>query len=143
MHKKLDLKEDVLRRRLQLICNPSGSSHEEAVRNVDSEDPAHPLEDDPALAVPKPAFTAQSSRSESISLTSDELQDNLALDLSVDQDSSSQLLSLPCQMIVLAHSVPGTVVVTSSSIVFTADDGTEDYRKASYLVSFYLWLVSV
>lgn len=48
-----------------------------------------------------------------------------------------QLLSVECSKVVLAHLVPGTLVLTKSSIAFTADDSCSEYEKALCLVSFY------
>jgi len=47
---------------------------------------------------------------------------------------ASQLLSLKCQIVVLGRSIPGTLVFTSTLLTFTADDTSEEYSKAAYLV---------
>ena len=81
------------------------------------------------------AYDDNSSNIEVISLSSDDLGDSLAgVDHPSEQDKSKQLLTLPCSMVVLANAIPGTLAFTRMYLTFTADDGTEEYEKASYLV---------
>ena len=69
------------------------------------------------------------------SLSSEEMGDSLAgVDLQLEQDKSQQLLTIQCSMVVLTHTIPGTLAFTRNSLTFTVDDSTEDYEKASYLV---------
>ena len=70
-----------------------------------------------------------------VSLGSDDFADSLAgVDLQLEQDKSQQLLIVPCSMVVLAHTIPGTLAFTRTYLTFTADDSTTEYEKASYLV---------
>ena len=81
------------------------------------------------------AYDNSPSNVEVISLSSDDLGDSLAgIDLPSEQDKSQQLLTVPCSMVVLAHAIPGTLAFTRTYLTFTANDSTEEYEKASYLV---------
>lgn len=93
--------------------------------------------DDHALAALTPTNSKRVISHEVMGLASNDPTDSLnALELSLnDQDQHMQLLSLPCLMVVLAHSVPGTLILTKRSMTFTADDSSDEYKKASYLVS--------
>ncbi len=44
-------------------------------------------------------------------------------------------LSIPCWKVVLAQAVQGTLVLTASSVAFTADDTCEEYEKVLCMVS--------
>jgi hypothetical protein len=128
----LDLKEDSLRQRLQLLPNPAGSVHESAIRSVEEEEeegnkPMTAAEEELAAGLLNKA-----SNVEVVSLSSDDLGD-----LPLEQlDKSEQLLTIQCSMVILAHAIPGTLAFTRTSLTFTADDSKEEYENASYLVSF-------
>ena len=122
-----------------MLANPNGSAHESATRvyEVNSQEASveEVKSEDLNLAALTPTTPGGLLSSEEMSLGSDELSDSLtALELSLNQDQATQLLSLPCLMVVLAHSVPGTLVFTKRSLTFTADDSSDEYKKASYLV---------
>lgn len=143
---RLDLKEDSLRQRLQFLPNPAGSVHESAIRIVD---PAEEEGDKPTAAAEEEGLTSlpgsvsaalnKASNVEAVSLSSDDLgESSLAaagLELPLEQlDKSEQLLTIQCSMVILAHTIPGTLAFTRTYLTFTADDSTEEYEKASYLV---------
>lgn len=122
-----------------MLANPNGSAHESATRVYEANSQLNSVEEveskDLTLAALTPTTPGGVLSSEEMSLGSDELMDSLtALELSLNQDQTIQLLSLPCLMVVLAHSVPGTLVFTKRSLTFTADDSSDEYKKASYLV---------
>ena len=80
-------------------------------------------------------YDNSASNGDVISLSSDDFGDGLAgVELPLEQDKSQQLLTIPCSMVVLAHAVPGTLAFTRNDLTFTANDSTEEYNKASYLV---------
>lgn len=133
---KVDLKEDSLRQRLQFLPNPSGTVHESAIRSTDpdSGEKKPTAEELPSLPSTVGAYT-EAPNIDVISLGSDDLADSLTgMDLPQEQDKSQQLLTVQCSMVILAHSIPGTLAFTRTSLTFTADDSSEDYEKASYLV---------
>ena len=129
---KLDLKEDALRQRLLLLSNPTGSVHEEATRRVEINEEVE--EESQEANIPlTPSSTAYGGTlsGDEISLDSDDLAEGV---VSMDQDHSTQLLSLQCSLVVLAHTIPGTLVFTKSTLTFTAEDNSEEYKKATFLV---------
>lgn len=138
---RLDLKEDSLRQRLQFLPNPAGSVHESAVRIVDPAEegegskPAAAAEEDLSAGLPGSVSAALSKPSnvEVVSLSSDDLGELPPLE---QLDKSEQLLTLQCSMVILAHTIPGTLAFTKTSLTFTADDSTEEYENAAYLVCF-------
>lgn len=78
------------------------------------------------------AALSKASNVEVVSLSSDDLGE-----VPLEQvDKSEQLLTIQCSMVTLAHAIPGTLTFTRTSLTFTADDSTEEYENASYLVSF-------
>ena len=136
------MKEDSLRQRLQFLPNPTGSVHESAIRSVDpaeeDKSPAAGAAEEELAGLPG-SVGAALSNVEIVSLSSDDLgESSLAaagLELPLEQlDKSEQLLTIQCSMVVLAHAIPGTLAFTRTSVTFTADDSTEEYEKASYLV---------
>ena len=77
-----------------------------------------------------------------VSLSSDDLADSLAgVDPQLEQDKSQQLLIIQCSMVVLAHTIPGTLAFTRTHLTFTADDSSGEYDKASYLVNLFSFCV--
>lgn len=131
----MDLKEDSLRQRFQFLPNPSGSVHESAIRTMDADEQDKTDEELAGLPDSVGAYDNSPSNVEVISLSSDDLGDSLAgIDLPSEQDKSQQLLTVPCSMVVLAHAIPGTLAFTRTYLTFTANDSTEEYEKASYLV---------
>ena len=131
----LDLKENSLRQHLQLLANPAGSAHEEAVRKVGgSTSPETTEETDPlsipALPTPGPGMGVESP--EESSLVSEEQLESLLP--TEGQLLTQQLYSVQCSRMVLAHAVPGTLVFTRTSLAFTADDSTKEYEKALCMV---------
>ena len=137
---RLDLKEDSLRQRLQFFPNPAGSVHESAIRSMEEEEegnkPTAAAEGELAGGLPGSVNAAalnKASNFEVVSLSSD---DPGELPLEQLDKSEQLLLTIPCSMVVLAHSIPGTLAFTRTSLTFTADDSTEEYENASYLVGF-------
>lgn len=138
---KLDLRENSFRQHLQMLANTSGSAHEEAVRTPSS-DPAS--QEEPATdTLPIPALTSPqaghlSSEGEDEGFPSDDLLEALV----PPEELLTQLLSVTCSKVVLAYSVPGTLVLTKTSIAFTADDTSTEYEKSLCLVSSFLHTAS-
>ena len=136
---RLDLKEDSLRQRLQFLPNPAGSVHESTVRSVEEEEEGQgktAAEGELAAGLPGSVDAAalnKASNFEVVSLSSD---DPGELPLEQLDKSEQLLLTISCSMVVLAHSIPGTLAFTRTSLTFTADDSTEEYENASYLVGF-------
>lgn len=127
------MKENSLRQHLQLLANPSGSTHEEAVRKVGVN---VSLEGEESTASTLPIATLPSPQAGHVSLeeasfTSEDLLESLI----PSEEQVVQLLSVQCSRVVLAHAVPGTLVLTKSSMSFTADDSTSQYEKALCMVS--------
>ena len=144
---RLDLKEDSLRQRLQFLPNPAGSVHESAIRIVDPAEeegnkPTAAAEEGELAGLPGSVSAAlnKASNVEAVSLSSDDLGESslvaaAGLELPLEQlDKSEQLLTIQCSMVILAHAIPGTLAFSRTCLTFTADDSTEEYEKASYLV---------
>ena len=143
---RLDLKEDSLRQRLQFLPNPTGSVHESAIRSIDPADEDKPpppagggAATEEELAGLPGSVGAALSNAEIVSLSSDDFGESslstAGLELPLEQlDKSEQLLTIQCSMVILAHAIPGTLAFTRTYLTFTADDSTEEYEKASYLV---------
>lgn len=141
------MKEDSLRQRLQFLPNLAGSVHEGAVRTVDPAEeegnkPTTAAAEGGDLAAGLPpgsvgAALSKASNVEVVSLSSDDLGE-----VPLEQvDKSEQLLTIQCSIVILAHAIPGTLTFTRTSLTFTADDSTEEYENASYLVSFMFFLL--
>lgn len=127
-----------------MLSNPVGSVHEEATRRIETKEEEEEEEEEGTketsketeLALTPTAAYGTALGGDEISLDSDDLAENLASidQSSSDQDQAIQLLSLQCSLVVLAHATPGTLVLTKSTLTFTAEDSSEEYKKASYLV---------
>lgn len=118
-----------------MLANASGSAHEGAVRTQGS-DPASQEEmaadalSVPALTSPQAGHLSPEEEGEA-GFSSDELLESLV----PAEELVAQLLSVSCSKVVLAHSVPGTLVLTVTSIAFTADDTCTEHEEALCLVS--------
>lgn len=141
----MDLKEDSLRQRCQFLPNPSGTVHEDAIRSIDPVEDDRVENEEELRGLPSPVSAYKSSSNfDVVSLSSDDFGDSLAgVDLQTEQDKSQHLLTIQCSMIVLAHAIPGTLAFTRTHLTFAADDSTEDYEKAAYLVSLSVSLVFI
>lgn len=120
-----------------MLANANGSAHEDAVR-TQSSDPAS-QEDTTADALSIPALTSPQAghlNAEEEGFPSDDLLESLV----PAEELVAQLVSLPCSKVVLAHSVPGTLVLTKTSIAFTADDTCTEYEESLCMVSNSLYM---
>ena len=120
-----------------MLANASGSAHEEAVRTPSS-DPAS-QEEPTANTLPIHALTSPQAghlglEGEGEGFPSDDLLETLV----PPEELVAQLLSVTCSKVVLAFSVPGTLVLTKTSIAFTADDTCTEYEKSLCMVSSFL-----
>ncbi len=135
---QLDLKANSLCQRLQFVANPAGSTHEEAVRltpDVDEDEkPESEKLENNHFVVPQSALERKMSEEEA----SEKLLESLVTSSVMEDDSIERLYSVQCQRVVLALAIPGTLVLTKSTIAFTADDTAVEYEAASRLVS-YKW----
>lgn len=130
---RLDLKENCLCQRLQLVANPCGSTHEEAVRKIpvtseDGQTEAEKLANSHFL----PSLTSPQGHL-SLEEASEELLESLVAAV-IEDDQVLQLHSVQCCKVVLAYAVPGTLVLTKTYMAFTADDSSSEYEKAACMV---------
>jgi hypothetical protein len=122
-----------------MLANIAGSAHEEAVRVQGSDSTS---QDEPAAnAIPIPTLTSPQAghlglEEEGEGFPSEDLLETLV-------SSENQLLSMTCGKVVLAYSVPGTLVLTETSIAFTADDTSSEYEKSLCMVSDFVIMCSV
>lgn len=128
---KLDLRENSLRQHLQLLGNQNGSPHKDAVRMV-----AHNATsgEEVASTISLPSMVSPQGSHLNLEETpfpSEDLLDNLVY----PDEQVLQLLSMQCAKVMLTFAVPGTLVITKSSIAFTADDSTSEYDSAQSVVS--------
>lgn len=116
-----------------MLANPSGSAHEEAVRTQSSDPSSQDEAAADALAIA--ALTSPQAghlSAEGGGFSSDDLLESL---VPAEEDPvAQQLLSMSCSKVVLAHSVLGTLVLTKTSIAFTADDTCSEYEKSLCMV---------
>ncbi len=95
------------------------------MRCVESATPPSPL----TLPTPLTPPTDQVSTSETPS-------EDLSVGIGEDPHTTTpHTLTLPCQLVVLAHTLPGTMSLSRQSINFTPDDRCHDYKEAAQLVS--------
>ena len=131
---RLDLKSNSLSQRLQFVANPTGCTHEEAVRltaNVpEDEMPEFEKMENSHFVVPRSVLERRTSEVES----SEKLLESLVTFPGLEEGPVAQLHSVQCLRVVLALAVPGTLVLTKATIAFTADDTWSDYEKAACLV---------
>lgn len=129
----MDLRENSLRQRLQMLANTSGSAHEDAVRTQSSDPSSRDETGADALSVPALASpqAGHLSAEGEVGFSPDDLLESLVL----AEELVAQLMSVPCSKVVLAHSVPGTLVLTETSIAFTADDTCTEYEESLCMVS--------
>ena len=133
-HWRLDLRENSLRQHLQLLANPSGGTHEEAVRKASPLEEGEEGEEGAAntLSVPTlPSPRGGHLTPEDSGVFSEDLLEAL---VSPDEQMA-QLFSITCRRVVMAHAVQGTLVFTSAAVAFTADDTCEEYDKVLSMVS--------
>ena len=132
---RLDLKENCLGQHLQVLANPSGSRHEEAVRKTqvaskeeepDTEGLTHRHFSLPSLASPLEGHFNPEEASE-------ELLESLVTAM-IEDEQVGQLFHVQCCKVMLAFAVPGTLILTKTSIAFTADDSSSEYENAVCLV---------
>ena len=130
---RLDLKGNSLCQRLQFVANPVGSTHEEAVRlttdSSEDEKPESEKLENSHFVLPSSMLERRKSPEEE----SEKLLETLVSSV-VEDDSVVQLHSVQCLRVVLALAVPGTLVLTTTTMAFTADDSSSEYEKASCLV---------
>ncbi len=121
---RLDLRESHDRQRLQLLANQNGSPHTTAVRCVDT--PPSPFTLPTLLTPPTYHVPASEAPTEDLSVGVGDSDPHVV---------TPHTLTLPCQLIVLAHMLPGTLLLSRQSISFTPDDRCHDYQEAAQLVS--------
>ena len=63
------------------------------------------------------------------------LSDDLLESLLPQEEQSARQFAVPCWKVVLAYAVRGTLVLTTSSMTFMADDTCEEYERVLSLVS--------
>ena len=133
--KRLDLKGDCLCQHLQLLANPNGSTHEEAVRKTHITLEEGHLEAE-GIASNQFSLASLSSLQEGHSSPgemSEELMERLVAAM-IEDDHMEKLFSVQCYKVVLAYTIPGTLVLTKISMSFTADDSSSEYEKAMCMV---------
>ena len=127
------MRENSSRQHLQLLPNSNGSTHEEAVRSTDLNQDTSASEEEVKNKISLPSLTSpQGSHldpDEDI-ITSDDLMENLVH----SDELATQLFSVQCMKVLLSHAIPGTLVLSESSIAFTADDSTSEYQRAQWMV---------
>jgi len=131
---RLDLRSNSLCQRLQFVANPAGSTHEEAVRltvdNPENDTPESEKMESSRFVVPRSMLERRESELEE----SEKLLENLLTVPGLEEGPVVQLHSVQCLRVVLALAVPGTLVLSKTTIAFTADDTWPEYEKASCLV---------
>lgn len=132
---RLDLKENCLFQHLQLLANPCGSTHEEAVRQtqVISEDGQPEAERLANSHFSLPSVVSPKDGHLSLEEASEELLESLVA-AAIEDDQVVQLFSVQCCKVVLAYAVPGTLVLTKTSMSFTAEDTSSEYERAMCMV---------
>ncbi len=130
------MRENYLRQHFQLLANPNGSVHEEAVREMAADvfDPEE--EADKNLSVPSLASPhGGGGGGGHINIENSSIVSEDHLDSLLQHSESTQLLSVSCHKVLLSYALPGTLVLTKSSMAFTADDSAIEYEKVQCLVS--------
>ena len=113
--------------------NSCGSTHDEAVRKCDpvTQEDTATNSSGSKISVPSLLSPQEGHLSVAELLLTEDLLENLI----PAEEMVSQLLSVPCCKVMLAHTVPGTLVLTESFIAFTADDASQEYEEALCMVS--------
>ncbi len=117
-----------------MLSNDSGSTHEDAVR---TQGPNPSTQDERAAStLSLPALTTSQVGHLATEGKEEEEEGFPSEDSLVPaEELVAQLLSVRCSKVVLACSVSGTLVLTKSSIAFTADDTCPEYEKSLCMVS--------
>lgn len=136
MFLRLDLKENCLCQHLQLLANPSGSTHEEAVRTTHVSSDRGPAEVErlPNNHISLASLSSPQRGHLGPEEASEELLQSLVAAM-IEDENVVQLFSVQCCKVVLAFAVPGTLVLTKNAIAFTADDSSSEYENAMSMVS--------
>ena len=134
------MRENSLRQRLQMVANANGSAHEEAVRTLTTTatDPASQDNDSNEGGVDALSLPALASGRTLRGGVVAEAEEGEAAEEEVvppAEELTAQLHSVPCSKVVLAHAVPGTMVLTKTFIAFTSDDASPEYEKSLCMVS--------
>ena len=129
--RKLDFGEDMARRRLKVLPNPSGSFHIEACRKHEMGDEKEG--EGPALPGVLVVGTSL-QQGEDPGLNEDTMEGALATEFGLEHEEAQ--LSIKCSIVMYAYSMPGYMEFTKSTLTFTADDTSSEYQKGSYLLEF-------